>query len=395
MSDLEHTPSNALPPDPHEARLDAELSSIDRDPERIQPAQRPAAIFTPWVTYVLIAANLIVFGLEIAAGADPIKPTPQKMIELGGNFAPLTLHGEPWRMVSSMFLHYGLLHIALNMLCLAQGRVVERLFGRAGFISIYLVSGLLGGALSMARNANVVSAGASGAVFGVYGAFGAYLVFRKTEMAEEVWQKTTRQIGTFVGINLVYGLATPGIDMSAHIGGIAAGFVVGAALLAGKSADAQRIKRALGLTVAGVALSAAALFAIRAPTDVQPVLAAFEKVESSCIGNWNQIVEAGKTDAMTKEQMIAKVEKDVIAPWKAMRAQVFAVEHPPERLAALWAAIENYLVSRQDAWESYLGGLRAPEDQEAAKLEEYQRKEADVAKTAAAVKLEIDALSKK
>ena len=54
-------------------------------------------------------------------------------------------------------------------------------------------------------------------------------------MAAEVWQKTTRQIGTFVGINLVYGFTTPGIDMSAHVGGIIAGFVVAAALLAGKT----------------------------------------------------------------------------------------------------------------------------------------------------------------
>ncbi len=378
-----------------QARLDEQLADLDRRPaNRMDIPQGPAASLRPLVTYALIAANLIMFAIELAAGASAMTPTPQKMLELGGNFAPLTLHSQPWRLVSSMFLHYGLLHVALNMVCLWQGRVVEQLFGRAGFIAIYVVAGLLGGVASMARNADVVSAGASGAVFGVYGAFGAYLVLRKSSMAGEIWEKTIRQIGTFVGINLVYGFVTPGIDMSAHIGGIVAGFAIGAALLAGKTAAAPRTQRAIGLMLAGVALTAAAIFTIRPPTDVTPVLEAFEKVESRCIDSWNQITKAGKAGTSTKDQMIAGLERDVIAPWKAMRAQVVAVEHPPARLEGLFDAMKHYAGTRQDAWEAFLAVLRASPEEEAAKLDEFRRKEGDSNRDGQAVKAELELLSK-
>ncbi len=370
------------------AKLDDELREIDHVPPAIVPLHT-----TPWVTYALIAANVVGFGLEIAAGTDAIHPTVQQLIHVGGNVASLTKGGEPWRLIAAMFLHAGLLHIGMNMLCLAQARVVEQLFGRIPMIAIYLTSGLLGGVLSMTRNPNVVSVGASGAVFGLYGAFAAFLVVRKTAIAEDTWSKTTRQIGTFVAINLIYGFATPGIDMSAHIGGLVVGFAVAAALLAGKAADAQRLKRAIGLTFAGLAVTAVATFAMRPPVDVTPELEAFEKVEGVCITRWNEIIEGAKAGTVTDAQAIEQVERDVIAPWKALRARVFAVEHPPERLAALWAAMKSYLVSRQDAWERYVAVVRGGPDP--AHLEDYKRKEETSRSDAEAVKREIEQLSKK
>src|SRR5882672_4329407 len=112
------------------------------------------------------------FVIEIATGADAISPTPQQVLAVGADYGPLTLNGEPWRLVSSMFLHFGILHIGMNMLCLWSGRIVELLYGRLGFVAIYLVAGLAGGVASLARSSAVISAGASGAVFGVFGAFG-------------------------------------------------------------------------------------------------------------------------------------------------------------------------------------------------------------------------------
>ncbi len=370
------------------ARLDEELRAIDHvTPGIVAPR------ITPWVTYVLIAANLVAFGLEIAAGTDALKPTAQQLVHVGGNFAPMTKGGEPWRLIAAMFLHAGLIHIGMNMLCLAQARIVEQLFGRIPMIAIYLTAGLLGGVLSMTRNPTLVSVGASGAVFGLYGAFAAYLVVRKTAIAEDTWSKTTRQIGTFVGINLVYGFVTPGIDMSAHIGGLVVGFAVAAVLLAGKAADAQRLKRAVGLTFAGLAVTAVATFAIRAPVDVTPELEAFEKVEGVCIRRWNDVIEGAKAGTVTDAQAIEQVERDVIAPWKALRARVDAVEHPPERLAPLWAAMKSYLASRQDAWERYVAVVRGGADP--AGLADYQRTEEITRADAEAVKREIEQLSKK
>ena len=136
---------------------------MDQDP----PPAQPALAF-PYVTVALAALNVIVFGVAVAAGADPMSPDPDTMFELGGNFGPVTLAGEPWRLFTSMFLHYGILHLAMNMLGLLDGgRHVERMYGRAAYIALYVFAGLAG-SLASALSGQAVSAGASGEIFGVF-----------------------------------------------------------------------------------------------------------------------------------------------------------------------------------------------------------------------------------
>jgi rhomboid protease GluP len=221
---------------------------------------------SPWLTYLLIAANVAMFGVELACGADAMSPTPQQILDLGGSFPPLTLGGQWWRLGSSMFLHFGIVHLGLNMLCLYQARVVEQLFGRLGFLAIYLVAGLGGGIASLVASAtNIVSAGASGAVFGVYGAFGAFLLLRRSEIEEASWKRTGRSLAQFLGLNLFIGLVATGISLSAHVGGLVTGFVMGTALLAGARAAEQRALRALVLIVVGIALTALAVMSLGGP----------------------------------------------------------------------------------------------------------------------------------
>jgi rhomboid protease GluP len=194
-------------------------------------AAQPDDGWKPWVTYGLIAANVAMFAFELASGAGLGGPTPQQMIALGGDFGPLSAGGEPWRLVTAMFLHYGVIHIGMNMVCLWQIRVVERMLGRAAFFAIYFAAGLVGGLASLVVHFNAVSAGASGAVFGMFGAFTAVMVVRRKNIDPGAWSRTMRSLGSFFALNLVLGLAQSGIDVSAHIGGLAAGFL-GAFVLA-------------------------------------------------------------------------------------------------------------------------------------------------------------------
>jgi len=216
----------------------------------------------PWVLYALIAANVVMFGVELASGAALLAPSLQSMVALGASFPPLTLQGEPWRLGSSMFLHFGLVHLALNMLCLYQARAVEGLFGHLGFLAIYLVAGLGGGIASLlAHGTYVVTAGASGAVFGAYGAFGAKLVMHRAQIDPEAWRRTVRSLGGFLLLNAIIGLSMAGISVSAHFGGFVVGAGLGAALLAGEGP--RRVRRPLLLLVLGLALTAGALFVMR------------------------------------------------------------------------------------------------------------------------------------
>jgi rhomboid protease GluP len=214
------------------------------------------------VSYGLIAANLAMFAFELVRGAGLMGPSPQAMIALGGNFAPLTCDGEPWRLLTAMFLHYGLIHIGMNMVCLYQIRFVERMLGRAEFLALYFAAGLVGGLASLVTHPNAVSAGASGAVFGMFGAFTAVMVVRRKQVDPGQWQRTMRSLGTFFAINMVFGLVQTGIDLAAHVGGLAVGFVGAFALAKTASPQARRPLRALAVAVVGAGIAFGGLYAL-------------------------------------------------------------------------------------------------------------------------------------
>lgn len=348
----------------------------------------------PWITYVLIAANVAMFVFEVTSGADALAPTPQQIIDLGGSYPPLTLHGEWWRLGSSMFLHFGLLHIALNMLCLYQARVVEQLFGHLAFLTIYLIAGLGGGIASLiASTGNVVAAGASGAVFGVYGAFGAFLVLRRSEMEADAWRRTARSIGQFLVLNLVIGMTTKGISLSAHIGGAIVGFGVAAGLLVGARAAQQRVLRSLGLAAIGVALTATAVMTLHADADMTQVLTTFEAVEHTSVTRWNEALDRIKKGEIEDPAFAEILERDVIAPYKLMHQEVRATKDIPERLRPLFERLDDYTAARVAAWEMMDAAVHeANHEKQKPLLDGYKRQEEEVAKRRAAYEAELHAL---
>lgn len=250
-----------LPPHPDPPRP---LYLPQQGPGRPLPGRPtpPADGWKSWVSYGLIAANLAMFAFELAEGASLNGPSPQQMIALGGDFAPLTCNGEPWRLVTAMFLHYGVLHIGMNMVCLYQIRIVERMLARVEFLALYFASGLVGGLASLATHPHAVSAGASGAVFGMFGAFTAVMVVRRKRIDPGAWQRTMRSLGTFFAINLVFGLAQSGIDVTAHVAGLAVGFAGAFALAKTASPSAKPLLRALIVAVVGAGTAFGGLYAL-------------------------------------------------------------------------------------------------------------------------------------
>ncbi len=335
----------------------------------------------PWVVYALIAANVAMFAVELAHGASLISPAPRDMIELGASYPPLTLGGEWWRLGSSMFLHFGILHVALNLFCLYQARAVEPLFGHLGFLLIYVLAGLGGGVASLlATSGNVVIAGASGAVFGVYGAFGAKLVLHRRQIEPESWRRTVRSLGGFLLLNAIIGLSTAGISVSAHVGGFLVGAAAGAALLAGTRAVETRLQRTLGLAVVGVALTALAVTTIQPEVDpITPALTSFDTVERASVTRWNAGLERHRADAITAPALADELERDVLEPYRAMRRGLFATPDIPERLRPLFHELDRYTAARVAAWELFIAALREPAaDKQQAMLADYKLREAEV-----------------
>ncbi len=124
-----------------------------------------------------------------------------------------------------MFLHVGFFHLLTNLFgLLIFGSIVERTFGTRNFLVIFLTAGIMGNAVSFLAGPNP-GVGASGAVFGILGAFSVYLLLNHRMLGQMGRQQLT-SIGLIVGINVVLGLATTGIDNAAHFGGLLAGALV-------------------------------------------------------------------------------------------------------------------------------------------------------------------------
>ncbi|MCB2407648.1 rhomboid family intramembrane serine protease [Hymenobacter lucidus] len=189
---------------------------------------RPSATY--FVTPLLLALNVLVFGLMVQAGADVFQPQAAMLVAWGSNFSPLTLHGQPWRLLTSCFLHGGLAHLLLNSLALLfLGRLTESLIGPGRLLLVYLLSGVGGSLLSLWWHApGVNSVGASGAIFGLYGLLLALAVTGAVPLSRQQRFGLFWLILLLVPSQLQAGLqGTGSTDNAAHIGGLLAGSFLG------------------------------------------------------------------------------------------------------------------------------------------------------------------------
>lgn len=202
----------------------------------------------PVVTYTLIAICVIVFILQSLPG-------------IGGNVTDAVQYAglysypgvfEPWRMVTSMFAHANILHIALNMYTLwLFGMILEPLLGRVRFLVLYFMSGIAGslGVFLIADPRQPVI-GASGAIFGMLAAF---LIIQRRLGGNAT------QLLILVGINLVFSFVVPGIAWQAHVGGLVGGALVGLILVETRQQSRRGLQIGL-LCLLGAVLVAASLW---------------------------------------------------------------------------------------------------------------------------------------
>lgn len=199
------------------------------------------------VTMALIGINVLVYLAELAAGGS-VNGLDNTIYEHGALFGPLVSQGDWWRLITSAFLHYGPLHLGINMYSLYfGGTILEQVIGRWRFALLYVVSGLAGSAGALVHTPNVPTVGASGAIFGVFGAL--FVLERRGNIA------TGGQVAGLIVINLIFTFALSSfISVGGHVGGLIGGVVLMLALV--------RVRRSWQLSVAAAAVVAAATIVI-------------------------------------------------------------------------------------------------------------------------------------
>ena len=176
------------------------------------------------VTLLLAAVNVVVFLVLSAMGNTE---SAQFMYEHGASFTPDVMDGAYWRLFTCMFLHFGLPHLAYNMLCLVSlGDMLEKEIGSFRYAIVYLAGGFLGNVVStiweLHTGRYAVSAGASGAVFAVIGAMLYLVILGRGRMG----RISLRRMGLMTVLMLGQGFTEAGTDNAAHLGGFAAGLVL-------------------------------------------------------------------------------------------------------------------------------------------------------------------------
>ncbi len=188
-------------------------------PSRAQKAAAKLDPDTPVLTYILIGLNTIVaLGVMsggAAAGGGGVTSSP--LGRDGGLFGPFVADGEVWRLVTSGFLHSGLLHLGFNMFILWQlGTMIEPTIGRLRFAIIYFVSMLCGSFGALLLSPDAFTVGASGAVFGLMAA--AVVIMRSRGI-----DPMASGLPMWIGLNVAITFVIPGISIGGHLGGLAGG----------------------------------------------------------------------------------------------------------------------------------------------------------------------------
>ena len=207
------------------------------------------------VTKVLVAVNVFVFIAAIVDGVNIVSGEPGKSSVYDHfSLVPAAVaHGEWYRLFTSMFLHFGFLHIAVNMWALIViGTPLEQMLGRVRYLALYFLGGL-GGSLFSFVNGDIGenSAGASGAIFGLFGAY--YVITRRRGLE-------TGPIVGLIAVNLVFSFTFNGIDWRGHVGGLVVGAAVAFVLAAAPAGPNRDRLQAAGCAVIAVILAAVGVF---------------------------------------------------------------------------------------------------------------------------------------
>jgi rhomboid protease GluP len=322
------------------------------------------------VTLLLIGANLLVFGLMLGNGAGLWHAQNNIQLAWGANFGPATQDGQWWRLGSALFLHFGLIHLTMNLWALWDGgQLVERMFGHLRFIIIYLASGLCGNLLSLVIQGNeAVSGGASGAIFGVYGALLVFVWRERQQLNPGEFRWLFWGGLGFSAVSITLGLIIPGIDNSAHIGGLVAGCLLG--MLFGRALTASNPWRWQDRVLSGSLLAGVIIYLA---THIPPPayrwsdeLAARQEIsqflseEVSIQTKWQDIIRQDRERSLSLDQLATRVESEITEYYDDSLEQLSQLQiSPAAPSAATIESLRTYTEKRRDTSQALANQLRA------------------------------------
>jgi membrane associated rhomboid family serine protease len=295
-------------------------------------------------TFALLALMGAVWLGEAATGGSQV---PSVLVRFGAMASSRVAGGEYWRLLSASFVHVGAAHLLMNGVALALfGPLAERLYGSVGMLLLFVASGAVGWAASMTFGEHAVAAGASGAILGVFSATGMAALRASGRIDPARRRAWLIQMGVLAAMQIGYGFVESNVDNAAHIGGMAAGLLVGLALplpVLGQTGRVRTVVRSL-LAYACAAFCAygtwGAAVSIASPPLPYGSRARWRPIVDRNAGYSLSIPSGWRLDASTPQAWSAG---DGVSAWLAFMAWV------PEPGVSPSDVLGEYLVQRKEA----------------------------------------------
>jgi len=337
---------------------------------------------TAWtlVTPALVALNIGMFVCMLF-GAGALSD-PNTLVSWGGSYGPRTTNGEWWRLVTAIFVHAGALHLIANIAGLVQvGLILERLFGRLAFATVYLAAGLISSLVSLFMHPVNVSVGASGSVFGVYGLFLASLIPGIVgRSALTVPLMTVLKLVPAAGLFILYSV-TAGFDGAAEITGLAVGFGYGLILAKDVGVCMPPLRRVAATMAVVVLFAVASAVPLRGVADVRPEIERVAEVEHRTAGSYDDAARRFTRGEISLGALAELIDRTILPELRTARARLKKLERVPREQQPLMAGADEYFSLREESWRaraaglrrSSMVGLRPPDDTERASLQVLER----------------------
>jgi membrane associated rhomboid family serine protease len=315
---------------------------------------------TPWAlaTPALVALNATIFVFMLF-GAGALSD-PATLVGWGGNVGPRTTNGEWWRLVTSMFVHAGMLHLLVNVAGLVQiGLILERLVGRLAFAAVYVAAGVFASLVSLSAYPLSVSVGASGAIFGLYGLL----------LATSLWGGLRRSNVTIpliavkrlvpaAAVFILYNVTDDGLGSAAELTALVAGFACGLFLARGLSDGKPTARRVAVAMAAAVVIAVASAVPLRGITDVRPEIARVVALEDRTANAYRTAVDRFRNGRITAAALAELIDRTIEPDLRAADTRLKAVDGVPREQQPLVAGAEEYLRLRTEGWRLRAEGLR-------------------------------------
>ena len=346
---------------------------MQSNPRSLTDLMRAPASAAPVVCGV-IALNVAVFLAMLLAGAGWWHAAQGVPLAWGANFGPATQDGQWWRLGTAMFVHFGVVHLALNMWALWDvGRLMEGLLGRWRFAALYLGSGVLGNAVSLVVQGNqAVSGGASGAVFSLYGALLVFLWRERQQVDRSEFRWLFGGALLFTALMLGLGFVLPGIDNAAHAGGLLAGALLGGLLARPWTPQSPQVRTWQLGAAAGLVLLVALLWrTLPAPpylmgeeVKARASISQFLQEDRRINQRWGSLLAAGQQGGQSFEYLAGRIDAEVAAGYERSFDRLAAATPEGEApSAAALEALQTYAAKRADTARALSDSLRRGDTQ--------------------------------